>query len=142
MRKIVSLIFVVIFCALCVSCEVQNTGIVSPLQDYDFITVTLEQINEEFDNNGIRAKDTYIGKYVSIKLVVEKVSEEELVLKENRDQLGIFSYECRAKVVNKNLRDKLSELDKGNVITVKGKITDLTEGIISPCHVSMDLYEF
>jgi len=131
-------------CVACVGCDL-SLGSIKEKITYE--PVTLAAINEEFEQNAMRAEENYVGKYVRFTCYIEDISTYEITFYEKSGiapSLGtLYDYKCYAEVNKKDssLMDKVKNLNKGGQVVVGGKITYLSDSSFTPCRVYMDLYE-
>ncbi len=85
-------------------------------------TVTIDRLGEDFGNNIIAAKDTYVGKTFVIPGIVHQIKEDGCVLYHSK------STPPSAYFVKANIPvDELKNLNVGDIIHVVGTITDGVE---------------
>lgn len=142
MKKIVVLLLAVVMCLTFVGCNLDSRK-----GKITYEPVTLAAINEEFEQNAIRAEEKFVGKYVRFTCYVADISTYQITFSEKNGESSywtdLLDYECYAKVNKKDssLMDKVKNLNKGDQVVVGGKITDLFDLSFTPCTVYMDLYE-
>ena len=88
---------------------------------------------KDLENNSLAAKDKYEGRYVSITGELSKIDSSYVVVSQI-DELAIFNRVfCRIK--SNKQKDKIKKMNKGDIVTVKGKITEI--GKIKGCYLNM-----
>lgn len=142
MKKIIILLLAIVMCLTFVGCNLDSRK-----GKITYEPVTLAAINEEFEQNAIRAEEKYVGKYVRFTCYVADISTYKITFSEKNGEVSnwttLLDYECHAKVNKRDdsLIDKVKNLNKGDQVLVGGKITSLFRGFATPCTVYIDLYE-
>lgn len=96
----------------------------APPEDREYIEVTVDQLFEEFNDNPLRAKDTYTDAYVAVKGWMR-------VIDSDGDSITLYPIEYETidgvycKLTSDKQRKKIKEYSKGDIITVRGKITEV-----------------
>lgn len=139
MKKIILLLLAIMMCLAGVACNSlydpnyyiseatpEATPEVNP-EDFNYVPIKLDSVQEEFEQNEARAKNMYVGQYVSFYAYIERISETEIELCSAKpdDLLSYLSPASTAKVAHSSLKDKILPLNKGDLVVVKGKITEL-----------------
>lgn len=102
-----------------------NSGNSSKVIEYT--PVDIDTLEDALDNNAAAAKDTYNGKYFAItgKLSVIDSDLKYISIVSTTDEWDIIGVHCTIK--NEKTREAVKTLSKDQIITVKGKITDVGE---------------
>ncbi len=108
-------------------------GGVKPSPDGTYKTVSIEELFKDIENNALAAEDKYKGQYVSITGVVGKVDSSYVVIFESDITAGLNRVFCRIK--NDEQKNIIKTLNERDVVTVKGKITDIGE--IKGCYLNI-----
>ncbi len=104
-----------------------------PSPDGKYYIVSIEEMFKDLENNSLAAKDKYEGRYVSITGELSKIDSSYVVVSQI-DELAIFNRVfCRIK--SNKQKDKIKKMNKGDIVTVKGKITEI--GKIKGCYLNM-----
>ena len=111
--------------------DIIGGGEASP--DGTYKTVSVEELFNDIKNNSLAAEDKYKGQYVSITGVVGKIDSSYVVIYQDDYTFGVERVFCRIKgTEQKNIIKTLNERD---VVTVKGKLTDIGE--IKGCYLNI-----
>lgn len=113
------------------------------INSVDCKELDLKTISAEYWNNSYRAKETYVDNYVYTTGTVYLIHGEKSIrirqynpnLTSSNDEYG-YAY-CTIKTNEYN--DLVLELDVGDVVKIKGKVTDLEPGT-SGVTVDIDTY--
>ena len=102
-----------------------NSGNSSKVIEYT--PVDIDTLEDALDNNAAAAKDTYNGKYFAItgKLSVIDSDLKYISIVSTTDEWDIIGVHCTIK--NEKTKEVVKTLSKDQIITVKGKITDVGE---------------
>lgn len=104
-----------------------------PSPDGTYKTVSVGGLFKDIESNALVAEDKYKGQYVSITGVIGKIDSSYVVIYESDITAGLNRVFCRIKSdEQKNIIKTLKEFD---VVTVKGKITDIGE--IKGCYLNI-----
>lgn len=101
-----------------------NTDSPAPPEDREYIEVTVDQLYDELSANALKAKDTYTDAYVA-------VTGKVRVIDSDGTSIAIYPIEYETldgfhcKLMNDEQREKIKEYSVNDVITVKGKITEV-----------------
>lgn len=93
----------------------------------EYIKVDVDILNDALENNAAAAKDTYNKKYVEVtgKLSVIDSDLAYISIVSTTDQWDFMGVHCNIK--NTETKNIVKTLSKDQVITIKGKITDVGE---------------
>lgn len=93
-------------------------------EDREYTEVTVDQLFEEFNDNPLKAKDTYTDAFVALKGCVRVIdSDGESITLYPIEYESIDGVNCTLK--SDEQREVIKEHSKGDIITVKGKITEV-----------------
>lgn len=94
----------------------------------EFMKETVETMLSDLKQNEMRAQKKYGGKYMEVTGTLGNMDSEGEYFSLDDNSFGIQDIHC---VIPKNKKEaitnKLIEMEKGDVIVVKGKITDMGE---------------
>ena len=142
MKKVIVLLLVVSMFMMCTACSSNNSD-EKTTTSRSYETGNLEQIKNDIDANLARATETYVGSYYQFYVEFSSVtSDAKKIIAYGEipsDSVIINSVRVDGTVVNKNAKDMVLSLNKGDIILVKGKITDLYYSM--GYTVKMDIYE-
>ena len=93
--------------------------------DGTYETVSIEKIFEDFDNNAAAAEDKYVGNYFSITGKISEIDSSYIVIYPIGDFVTLNRVFCRIK--SEEQRNIIKTMNKNDIVTVKGKITDIGE---------------
>lgn len=95
-----------------------------PEDEREYTAVTVDQLYEELNDNPLKAKDTYTDAYVAVEgqmRVIDSDGESVSIYPLGYDSLdGIHCI-----LSSDEQREKVKEHTKGDIVTVKGKITEV-----------------
>ena len=139
MRKILCLLLTFINVVICSSCHTSSNN--TDYSKLDYEKISLNTIYQEFKSNELRAEEKYIGKYICVTAEVFGIYDGFISLHEyhynlNGIKTGYDPAWCEIK--DKSLNNQIMQLNKGDIITVKGKITSLSS--TGDFEVSIDVY--
>ncbi len=93
--------------------------------------ISVTQILKDYDNNKLKAEQTYKGKRFRVKGVVTSIGSDILdkpyITIGTGDQFEIISLQC---IFKKKDADKLAKLDKGQQLVVTGTVDDYIMNIL------------
>ncbi len=111
--------------------DIIGGGEASP--DGTYKTVSIDELFKDIENNSLAAEEKYKNQYVSITGVVGGIDSSCVVIFQDEYTIGLKRVFCRIKSnEQKNIIKTLNERD---VVTVKGKITDMGE--IKGCYLNI-----
>lgn len=89
--------------------------------------VAISQMNADLKNNALKAEKTYKDQYVEIsgKVIVIDSSGQYISIADPNDEFAIIGITCYLK--NDDQRNIVSELSNNQIVTVKGKVTQVGE---------------
>ena len=94
----------------------------------EFMKATVETMLSDLSQNEMRAQKKYGGKYMEVTGTLGSMDSEGEYFSLDDNSFGILDIHCK---IPKNKReiitDKLINMEKGDMIVVKGKITDMGE---------------
>ena len=97
-----------------------------PKDEREYTEVTVDQLYEELDDNALKAKDTYTDAYVAVKgkmSVIDSDGESIAIYPIEWDSLdGIHCI-----LSSDEQREAVKSHSKGDIVTVKGKITEVDD---------------
>jgi len=109
-----------------------------PVEEREYAEITVDQLYEELSDNPLKAKDTYTDAYVAVKgrmRVIDSDGEDVSIYPIEYDSLdGIL---CT--LSSDEQREAVKAHSKGDIVTVKGKITEVDD--IFPYKISVDSIE-
>lgn len=108
-------------------------GGVTHSPDGTYKTVSIEELFKDIENNALAAEDKYKGQYVSITGVIGKIDSSHVVIYESNITAGLNRVFCRIK--SDEQKKIIKTLNEYDVVTVKGKITDIGE--IKGCYLNI-----
>lgn len=84
-------------------------------------------MNADLKNNALKAEKTYKDQYVEIsgKVIVIDSSGQYISIADPNDEFAIIGITCYLK--NDDQRNIVSELSNNQIVTVKGKVTQVGE---------------
>lgn len=96
-------------------------------ENIEYITVTVDELNDALKNNSAVAKENYNGKYLEITGRLGTIDSDlkYISLLSTTDEWDIVGIHCTIK--NDIQKEKVKTLSKNDTIVVKGKITDVGE---------------
>lgn len=100
------------------------------LNDKDFdihsvecIEMDLSELSNEYSQNQLRAKETYLDKYVITSGEVTNISSDFIKISTSKYTSPSLRVHCEIKSTIS--RDILLSLNKGDTVLIKGKVTDM-----------------
>ena len=109
-----------------------------PEDEREYAEVTVDQLYEELNDNALKAKDTYTGAYVAVKgkmRVIDSDGESISIYPIEYESIdGIYCI-----LSSDEQREAVKSHSKGDIVTVKGKITKV--GDMFPYKMSVDSIE-
>jgi hypothetical protein len=101
----------------------------------------LPQMHSTYSNNQARFKRDYVDKTLTARLPIHSITEEMFAKGSYRVGLGNvsgFSADVDCVVSDKPTIDKVMDWNKGDVVTVSGRVSDRVMGsiILRPCQVN------
>ena len=95
-----------------------------------FEDATLDELFDALDDNELRAKDTYLGRYVRVTGILRDVDVDgAYVTIDDGDFLTSRSIRCD--LVTDDARRDAADVSKGDEVAVRGKVTDVFDGLFS-----------
>ncbi len=137
MKKILSAILIIVVVFFIVDFLLSDPSYV-PEDEREYTEVTVDQLYEELSDNALKAKDTYTDAYVSVRgklRVIDSDGESVTIYPIEYDSLD--GIQCI--LSNDEQREAVKEHTKGDVITVKGKITEVDDTF--PYKINVDSIE-
>lgn len=102
--------------------------------DIKYKSYTVAKLIDDAENNELTAEEKYYGKYVAVKGCVSGIDDDgSFVLYPSNDSYAIFGVHCN--LILDDQKADVKKLSKGKIITVKGKITN-----VSDFGYTMDVY--
>lgn len=105
--------------------------------DIEYDSVTVKKLDDDMEKNAITAEEKYKGKYFAVTGYVDEIDSKSITL--TPDGSGWSLYVVRAEIKTDEQLAEAKKLSSGNMITVKGKITEARSSIGSS--YSMDIYQ-
>lgn len=109
-----------------------------PEDEREYAEVTVDQLYEELSENALKAKDTYTDAYVAVKgkmRVIDSDGESISIYPIEYESIdGIYCI-----LSSDEQREAIKSHSKGDIVTVKGKITEVDD--IFPYKISVDSIE-
>lgn len=94
----------------------------------DFLNATVEAMLSDLSQNEMRAQKKYGGKWMQITGTLGSMDSEGEYFSLDDNSFGILNVHCKIpKDKREFITNKLIEMEKGDNIVVKGKITDMGE---------------
>ena len=132
------------------SCPSCGELIVIPENDANEITytsVTIETIHEEWEQNAARAENQYLDEYVELSGTVSEIAADfsfklcdRIEIKNEYDMIWLdYNRSAACKLAKEELKDTVLTLNKGDNITIKGKIIKLQS--YSLLDIKIEVYE-
>ena len=135
MKKFLTTIFVVIIALSCIACAPESR----PTQ---YKSVNLATIGQEVDTNLARATEKYVGGNYSFYAELSYVSQNATTITAYEInpayELGVC---VSGKILDQEDKDIIKNANDGDVILIKGKITDIDLGFMISAKLKMDIYE-
>lgn len=101
--------------------NIVGSGIPSP--DGTYKAVTVDKLYDDLDNNAVLAEDEYVGKYFAVTGQLGIIETNYIgILKVNNDY-SLDTVYCY--FTNDEQKNVIKTMNKGDIITVKGKITEI-----------------
>ncbi len=102
-----------------------------------FTPITVAKLVDEIETNAMRAKETYEGTFVEITGRVENIdsSGRDFYLYNSSDRWALIGVECNT--LTDEQKEYLMNLSTDDIITVRGKLTNVTE-----YGCDLDIYSF
>ena len=95
-----------------------------------FEDATLDELFDALDDNELKAKDTYLGRYVRVTGILRDVDVDgAYVTIDDGDFLTSRSVRCD--LVTDDARRDAADVSKGDEVAVRGKVTDVFDGLFS-----------
>lgn len=95
-----------------------------------FEDATLDELFDALDDNELKAKDTYLGRYVRVTGILRDVDVDgAYVTIDDGDFLTSRSIRCD--LVTDDARRDAADVSKGDEVAVRGKVTDVFDGLFS-----------
>ena len=95
--------------------------------------VSVKELFNAIENNALAAEDKYKGQYVSITGEIGDIKSDYVVIYEINDRLSLNRVFCRIK--GNEQKNVIKTMNVGDIVTVKGKITDMGE--IKGCYLNI-----
>ncbi len=105
--------------------------------DIEYHSVTVKKLDDDMEKNAITAEEKYKGKYFAVTGYVDEIDSKSITL--TPDSSGWSLYVVRAEIKTDEQLTEAKKLSVGNMITLKGKITEARSSIGSS--YSMDIYQ-
>lgn len=95
--------------------------------DRNYMSVTVDEMYAELEDNALSAEEKYNGEYVSVtgRMDVIDSDGQYIGLYPLDDEWALHDIHCT--LTSDEQKEKIMEHSKGDTITVKGKITDVGE---------------
>lgn len=96
-------------------------------KEIEYIQVDVDELDEALKNNAAAAKDKYNGKYLAIEGRIGTIDSDlkYIDLLSTTNEWDFSGIHCSIK--NKETKNVVKSLNRDQIITVKGKITDVGE---------------
>ena len=109
-----------------------------PESEREYTEVTVDQLYEELSDNALKAKDTYTDAYVAVKGKMRVIdSDGTSVAIYPIESESLEGIECV--LTSDEQREAVKSHSKGDIVTVKGRITEVDD--IFPYKMSVDSIE-
>lgn len=107
--------------------NISNTISNNQDEKIEYLIVDVDELNTALENNAAAAKDKYNGKYLEItgKLGTIDSNLKYISLLSSTDEWDIIGILCSVK--NDEQKNIIKTLNKDQIITIRGKITDVGE---------------
>lgn len=94
----------------------------------EYMQATVETMLSDLSQNEMRAQKKYGGKYMEVTGTLGSMDSEGEYFSLDDNSFSILSIHCKIpKNKREKITDKLINMEKGDMIVVKGKITDMGE---------------
>ena len=133
MKKYLALILLIITVITLSAC-----GSNVDISKIDFEEKSLIAIGNDIEDNELRAKEEYEGKYVSVSGELSTISENYFSVIEMNYPYSLQSAGFNIK--SDTLREDLKKLNVDDIVTVKGKIIEV-DSFGGDAEITMDAYE-
>lgn len=134
MKKLLSILLCFVMCLSFVGCGEERPS--------QYQNLTLSTLGNDVDSNLARATEKYVGNYYSFSAELSYIS---------KDATSITAYEINpsyelgvcihGEILDKEDRNIILQAEEGDIIKIKGKITDIGLGFMISADVKMDIYE-
>ena len=100
-------------------------GSSKPSPDGTYTAVTVDKLFEDLEANALLAEDTYKGKYFAVTGKLGIIETDYIGILEINDEYSLDMVYCY--FTDEEQKNVIKTMDKGDIITVKGKIKDIKE---------------
>jgi hypothetical protein len=97
---------------------------------HGFEDVTLEELFDALNDNELKAKDTYVGKYVRVTGVLSGIDVDGRYI-DIDDGAFLTSRSICCNLVTDDVRRQVKKVKKGDEVAVRGKVVDIYEKLLS-----------
>lgn len=97
----------------------------TPSPDGTYKAVTVDKLFEDLEANAVLAEDKYKGEYVAVTGKLGIIDTDYIGIFEINDEYSLDSVYCY--FTNDEQKNAIKTMNKGDIITVKGKITNIKE---------------
>ena len=94
-------------------------------QKINYKSITVAKLEKELDENAASASDKYKDKYVALKGKLGTIDSDGDYFSLDADEYDILGVHCY--IQDDKQLDKVKKMKKGDLLIVKGKITDVGE---------------
>lgn len=106
----------------------------TPSPDGTYKAVTVDKLFEDLEANALVAEDEYKGKYVAVTGKLGIIETDYIGILEVNDTYSLDSVYCY--FTNDEQKNAVKTMNKGDIVTVKGKITNIKE-IVGCYHLNI-----
>lgn len=108
--------------------DTESESVIEEETPTEFMQATVETMLSDLRQNEMRAQKKYGGKYMEVTGTLGSMDSEGEYFSLDDNSFGILDIHCKIpKNKREKITDKLINMEKGDVIVVKGKITDMGE---------------
>lgn len=96
-------------------------------QEIEYTAYDVKELNADLEENAVNAKDKYIDQYVALTGKLDNIDSDGnyINLTDPNDEWDIIGATCY--ITDDSQLDTIKEHSKGDILTVKGKVTDVGE---------------
>ena len=95
--------------------------------EIEYTEYTVDELIKDLEKNAASAKDKYDGQYVELTGKLSSIDSDSKYFGMLPSANGLWLESVTCYIKNKDQKERLKELESGDIITVKGKITDVGE---------------
>lgn len=95
--------------------------------EIEYTEYTVDELIKDLEKNAASAKDKYDGQYVELTGRLSSIDSDSRYFGMSPSANGFWLENVTCYIKNKDQKERLKELEAGDIITVKGKITGVGE---------------